>query len=283
MYRAKTKKKKHPTHYSGLSFNMQRAWPGLLAVCVGGVAAWAAFLSYAANQERVSSSAMRRVLSELRDSEDVRAILGDAVRPEPMWYLSGSPWVHGTVRLALFASSPSGAPSGQGKPLTILTLAPVRSRCCRGTSISASGSKGTRVRSPETFAHPCPALLTSPDSFTTGRRRHGLFHEHPQSARRAFHNVCVSSPLSTLLSLSLTIYSLSNFVGALIYFEQCASRSLRTTAGLSLCLERHDQWMTRLTPYSFSLQVDAARHPSYRSVLASNLHYSVHSTSNDRL
>jgi hypothetical protein len=150
----KPKKKKTPPSLFWTVFNMQRAWPGLLAVCVGGVAAWAAFLSYAANQERVSSSAMRRVLSELRESEDVRAILGDAVRPEPMWYLSGSPWVHGTVRLALFPSSPSGAPSGRGKPLTILTLAPVRSRCCRGTSISASGSKGTRVRSLEIFAHP---------------------------------------------------------------------------------------------------------------------------------
>ena len=41
---------------------------------------------------------MRRVLSELRESADVRAVLGDAVRPEPAWYLNGSPWVHGTVR-----------------------------------------------------------------------------------------------------------------------------------------------------------------------------------------
>ena len=94
------------------AFNMQRAWPGLLAVCVGGVAAWAAFLSYAANQERVSSSAMRRVLSELRESEDVRAILGDAVRPEPLWYLNGSPWVYGTVRVALYPSSYCGPRAG---------------------------------------------------------------------------------------------------------------------------------------------------------------------------
>jgi hypothetical protein len=42
---------------------------------------------------------MRRVLSELRDSEDVRAVLGDAVRPEPTWYLNGSPWVSGSVKM----------------------------------------------------------------------------------------------------------------------------------------------------------------------------------------
>jgi len=42
---------------------------------------------------------MRRVLSELRESEDVRDILGDAVRPEPKWYLNGSPWVYGSVKM----------------------------------------------------------------------------------------------------------------------------------------------------------------------------------------
>ncbi|KAF8480220.1 DUF1783-domain-containing protein [Russula ochroleuca] len=77
----------------------RRAWPGLLVVCIGGVGVWAAFLAYAANQERLSSSAMRRVLSELRESEDVRAVLGDAVRPEPTWYLNGSPWVSGSVKM----------------------------------------------------------------------------------------------------------------------------------------------------------------------------------------
>ncbi len=60
---------------------------------------WAAFLAYAANQERLSSSATRRVLSGLRESEDVRTVLGDAVRPEPTWYLNGSPWVSGSVKM----------------------------------------------------------------------------------------------------------------------------------------------------------------------------------------
>ena len=52
---------------------------------------------------------MRRVLSELRESADVRAVLGDAVRPEPAWYLNGSPWVHGSVRspYPLFSPSPT--------------------------------------------------------------------------------------------------------------------------------------------------------------------------------
>ncbi|KAH9035576.1 cytochrome oxidase complex assembly protein 1-domain-containing protein [Lactarius pseudohatsudake] len=56
-------------------------------------------LAWPARSERLSSSATRRVLSELRDSADVRAVLGDAVRPEPAWYLNGSPWVHGSVKM----------------------------------------------------------------------------------------------------------------------------------------------------------------------------------------
>jgi hypothetical protein len=47
---------------------------------------------------------MRRVLSELRESQDVRVVLGDAVRPEPAWYLNGSPWVYGSVRFFFYRS-----------------------------------------------------------------------------------------------------------------------------------------------------------------------------------
>lgn len=139
---------------------------------------------------------MRRVLSELRESEDVRAILGDAVRPEPMWYLSGSPWVHGTVRLALFASSPSGAPSGQGKPLTILTLAPARSRCCRGTSISASGSKGTRVRPFETFTHTLSSFADPTRFFHHGKAQaRSISRASVERAESLSQRVRIISPL----------------------------------------------------------------------------------------
>jgi len=78
---------------------LHRTWLKVVVVCISGVGVWAAFLAYAANQQRLSSSAMRRVLSELRESEDVRAVLGDAVRPEPTWYLNGSPWVAGSVKM----------------------------------------------------------------------------------------------------------------------------------------------------------------------------------------
>jgi cytochrome c oxidase assembly factor 1 len=215
-----------PPRNSAYALYVQRAWPGLLAVCIGGVSAWAAFLAYAANQERLSSSAMRRVLSDLRDSEDVRVVLGNAVRPEPTWYLNGSPWVHGSV-------------SGRFGPLVFghshsiahVWFAFRRSRCYRGTSTSASASKVTRVRVPRFVPFSCSDDLISyfvPHG--TGRRRHGLLYEHPKSARRYFQDMCVSDlpmrfshPPHLECCLSLT------------RFIQCVSRSLQTMARLSSC------------------------------------------------
>jgi cytochrome c oxidase assembly factor 1 len=65
-----------------------------------GVAAWGVFLTYAANQERLSSSITQQVVTNLRDSSEVREVLGDAIRPEPVWYLNGDPWVDGVVSVA---------------------------------------------------------------------------------------------------------------------------------------------------------------------------------------
>jgi len=93
---------------------------------------------------------MRRVLSELRESEDVRDVLGDAVRPEPKWYLNGSPWVYGSVRATLCAfSHPDPGGSGQGVLSyyhSSSSFVPPRSRCYRGTSTLASASRVTKVR-----------------------------------------------------------------------------------------------------------------------------------------
>ena len=75
----------------------QRTWPVLLALGTAGVGVWAAFLTYVANQERLSSSVMRRVVSTIRQSPEVQDLLGEAIRPEPAWYLNGDPWVTGSV------------------------------------------------------------------------------------------------------------------------------------------------------------------------------------------
>ena len=103
---------------------------------------------------------MRRILSELRESEDVRTVLGDAVRPEPTWYLNGSPWVSGSVKML------------QGNI---------------DVSFRVKGHKGT---------HEFPLrIVTSFLIFVFlvwERRWHGLFHEYPQRTRRTFHNLCVS-------------------------------------------------------------------------------------------
>ena len=76
--------------------------PRLLALAFFGTSAWGAFYFYAANQERLSSSVMRQVMSTIRDSPELNAALGDALRPEPVWWLNGDPVVNGAVRTRTF-------------------------------------------------------------------------------------------------------------------------------------------------------------------------------------
>ncbi|KAI0311055.1 DUF1783-domain-containing protein [Amylostereum chailletii] len=73
------------------------AWPLLLVASVAGVGLWVLFLQHTANQERLASSLMQQLMGTLRADADVRAVLGDAVRFEPAWYLNGDPWISGSV------------------------------------------------------------------------------------------------------------------------------------------------------------------------------------------
>ncbi|KAI0050868.1 hypothetical protein FA95DRAFT_1486558 [Auriscalpium vulgare] len=77
----------------------RRTWPTLAALSLAGVSVWATFLMYSANQERLASSVMRNIMATVKEDPQVRDLLGEAVRPEPAWYLSGDPWVAGTIRM----------------------------------------------------------------------------------------------------------------------------------------------------------------------------------------
>ena len=78
---------------------MQKKWPILLALTVLGTSSWAAFYAYAANQERLSSSVYKQILKTIKEHPELQAAIGDAIRPEPTWWLNGDPWISGGVRL----------------------------------------------------------------------------------------------------------------------------------------------------------------------------------------
>ncbi|EIN07027.1 DUF1783-domain-containing protein [Punctularia strigosozonata HHB-11173 SS5] len=75
----------------------ERKWPTVLALGVAGVTGWIVFYIFAANQEKLSSSVVRQILDNIRDSPELKEVLGDAIRPEPAWYLNGHPWIAGSV------------------------------------------------------------------------------------------------------------------------------------------------------------------------------------------
>ena len=71
----------------------------ILAAAIAGVSGWAAFLLYATNSEKVSSSVVRQIMRTVQQNADVRALLGDGIRAEPAWYLNGDPRIQGQVRM----------------------------------------------------------------------------------------------------------------------------------------------------------------------------------------
>lgn len=64
---------------------------------MAGLGAWAAFIFYATNLERASSSVVRQLTSNLREADAVKEILGDNIRLEDKWWLGGEPYIDGAV------------------------------------------------------------------------------------------------------------------------------------------------------------------------------------------
>ncbi|KZT23987.1 DUF1783-domain-containing protein [Neolentinus lepideus HHB14362 ss-1] len=78
---------------------LKSRWPVILAAGTLGVTAWAAFYLYAANQEKLSSSVMKQVMNIVKEDPQIKETLGEAIRPEPQWYLNGDPWIEGTINM----------------------------------------------------------------------------------------------------------------------------------------------------------------------------------------
>ncbi|WWC60230.1 uncharacterized protein I303_102796 [Kwoniella dejecticola CBS 10117] len=60
---------------------------------------WGLFLLHATNAERLSSSVLRQVTFQLRNSKEAIAVLGENVRLVENWWALGQPWISGTINL----------------------------------------------------------------------------------------------------------------------------------------------------------------------------------------
>ncbi|KZP29071.1 DUF1783-domain-containing protein [Athelia psychrophila] len=77
----------------------KKVWPIIVAFIAAGVAGWAGFLLVATNQEKISSSVVRQIMRTVRDNEELRDMLGEAIRPAPEWWLNGDPWIEGAINM----------------------------------------------------------------------------------------------------------------------------------------------------------------------------------------
>jgi len=77
----------------------KKRWPLITAAIALGIVGWAAFFMIATNQEKLSSSVVRQILRTVKDNQEIKEMLGDAIRPQPEWWLNGDPWVEGAINM----------------------------------------------------------------------------------------------------------------------------------------------------------------------------------------
>ncbi|KAL9938846.1 hypothetical protein V8E36_002565 [Tilletia maclaganii] len=96
--------------------NLPNRRPLFLALAVVGVAGWAGFAQFATNKERLSSSAFRSALVQIKDSPAAQEALGDPIMLVPS--LVGDPWISGSVNTMqgrVDLSFEVKGPKGQGR------------------------------------------------------------------------------------------------------------------------------------------------------------------------
>ncbi|KAG6915824.1 hypothetical protein DXG01_009657 [Tephrocybe rancida] len=76
---------------------IKKRWPLIASALILGVGTWAAFMAYVTNQEKISSSVVRQIMRSVRDDARLKEVVGDAIRPQPEWWLNGDPVIHGKI------------------------------------------------------------------------------------------------------------------------------------------------------------------------------------------
>ncbi|TFK36443.1 cytochrome oxidase complex assembly protein 1-domain-containing protein [Crucibulum laeve] len=74
-----------------------KTWPVLLVVGAVGITGWVGFMNYVTNQEMLSSSVFRSIMRSVREDEQLQQHLGQAIRPQPEWWLNGDPRIQGKI------------------------------------------------------------------------------------------------------------------------------------------------------------------------------------------
>ncbi|KZS99107.1 DUF1783-domain-containing protein [Sistotremastrum niveocremeum HHB9708] len=60
---------------------------------------WLAFLLYSTNNERLSTSIVRQIQSNIKHNVNVTDLVGDNVSLEPAWWMAGKPWISGEINM----------------------------------------------------------------------------------------------------------------------------------------------------------------------------------------
>ncbi|KAF8306237.1 DUF1783-domain-containing protein, partial [Clavulina sp. PMI_390] len=79
--------------------HVKRSYLSILAASALVIGSWSSFLLFATNEERLSSSVVRRVLAAVTSDPDANKLLGESITLEPSWIYLGSPNIAGQINL----------------------------------------------------------------------------------------------------------------------------------------------------------------------------------------
>lgn len=129
-------------------------------------------MTYATNQEKLSSTVFRSIMRSVKADAQLREVLGDAIRPQPEWWLNGDPHITGHVSFRTLVA-------GCSRMLNGVQISQLQGNI--DVSFRVKGSKGARHTSVE--------KISSAHNHT--RVRDSLLHKHTEREGCAIHGLCV--------------------------------------------------------------------------------------------
>ncbi|KAJ6626836.1 cytochrome oxidase complex assembly protein 1-domain-containing protein [Mycena sp. CBHHK59/15] len=76
---------------------IEKRWPTVLGITAVVMCGWAGFLTYVTNETKVTSSVVKQILRTIKSDYHLAESLGQAIRPQPEWWLNGYPIIHGQI------------------------------------------------------------------------------------------------------------------------------------------------------------------------------------------
>lgn len=143
----------------------------VITLALLGLGGWGLFILYATNNERYSSSVVRQVAFQLRNSPEVIELLGDHVRFARNYWGFGEPWIAGAINLMQGRIDVKFRMRGDKQEGTVYftSIRPTQNSPWRIVRYKVVGEYGETVRLDDKLNPPVLPDETTPEAFEASR------------------------------------------------------------------------------------------------------------------